>query len=33
MVVAHVDKASNRATDWPAERMALFFEAESGPGA
>ena len=28
MIVAHVDKATNRATDWPAERMALFSEAE-----
>jgi acyl-CoA thioester hydrolase len=27
MTVAHVDKQTNRATDWPAERMALFYEA------
>ncbi len=26
MTVAHVDKQTNRATDWPAERMALFYE-------
>jgi acyl-CoA thioester hydrolase len=26
MTVAHVDKETNRATDWPPERMALFFE-------
>jgi acyl-CoA thioester hydrolase len=26
MVVAYVDKGTNRATDWPAETMALFFE-------
>jgi acyl-CoA thioester hydrolase len=26
MTVAHVDKASNRATDWPPELMALFFQ-------
>lgn len=26
MIVAHVDKETNRATDWPPERMALFFE-------
>jgi acyl-CoA thioester hydrolase len=26
MVVAFVDKGSNRATDWPAETMALFYE-------
>lgn len=26
MKVAHVDKASNRATDWPPEVAALFFE-------
>ena len=26
MVVAHVDKASGRASDWPAERQELFFE-------
>ena len=25
MTVAHVDKETNRATDWPPERMALFF--------
>jgi acyl-CoA thioester hydrolase len=28
MTVAHVDKATNRATNWPADIMALFFEAE-----
>lgn len=26
MVVAHVDKETNRACDWPADRVALFFE-------
>jgi acyl-CoA thioester hydrolase len=26
MTVAHVDKATNRATDWPDDRKALFFE-------
>lgn len=26
MTVAHVDKATNRATDWPPDRMALFYE-------
>lgn len=26
MTVAHVDKETNRATDWPPELMALFFE-------
>jgi acyl-CoA thioester hydrolase len=26
MIVAYVDKNTNRATDWPAETMALFFE-------
>jgi acyl-CoA thioester hydrolase len=25
MTVAHVDKATSRATDWPPDRMALFF--------
>ena len=25
MIVAHVDRASRRATDWPPERMAPFF--------
>jgi acyl-CoA thioester hydrolase len=29
MVVAHVDKATNRATDWPPDLMALFFEKEA----
>jgi acyl-CoA thioester hydrolase len=29
MTVAHVDKETNRATDWPPDLMALFF----GPGA
>jgi acyl-CoA thioester hydrolase len=28
MTVAHVDKKTNRATDWPPELMALFFEKE-----
>jgi len=28
MIVAYVDKSTNRATDWPADTMALFFEAE-----
>jgi acyl-CoA thioester hydrolase len=28
MTVAYVDKDSNRATDWPADLMALFFEKE-----
>jgi acyl-CoA thioester hydrolase len=27
MIVAHVDKATNRASDWPSERQDLFFEA------
>jgi acyl-CoA thioester hydrolase len=26
MIVAHVDKSTNRATDWPPEDMAPFFE-------
>ena len=26
MIVAHVDKQTNRATDWPPELVALFFE-------
>jgi acyl-CoA thioester hydrolase len=26
MTVAYVDRASNRATDWPADVVALFFE-------
>jgi acyl-CoA thioester hydrolase len=30
MTVAHVDKQTNRATDWPADRMALFFETDTG---
>jgi len=29
MTVAHVDKATNRATDWPPERAELFFEREA----
>jgi acyl-CoA thioester hydrolase len=29
MTVAHVDKQSNRATDWPPELMAVFFETEA----
>jgi acyl-CoA thioester hydrolase len=28
MVVAYVDKSTNRATDWPADTMALFFKAQ-----
>jgi acyl-CoA thioester hydrolase len=28
MTVAHVDRVSNRATDWPGEITALFFEAD-----
>jgi acyl-CoA thioester hydrolase len=28
MTVAHVDKETRRATPWPAERMALFFEGD-----
>ncbi len=32
MIVACVDKKTNRATDWPGDAMALFYEAErSGP--
>ena len=26
MTVAHVDRATNRASDWPADLAALFFE-------
>jgi acyl-CoA thioester hydrolase len=26
MIVAYVDKSTNRATDWPANTIALFFE-------
>jgi acyl-CoA thioester hydrolase len=29
MTVAHVDKQTNRATDWPPERMAIFYEKEA----
>jgi len=29
MTVAYVDKATNHATDWPADMMALFSEAET----
>ena len=29
MTVAHVDKQTNRATDWPPERAALFFDKET----
>ncbi len=29
MVVAYVDKSTNRAADWPAETMELFFEKET----
>ena len=30
MTVACVDKETNRATDWPAERQAVFFGEEAG---
>ena len=26
MIVAYIDKSSNRAVDWPVDIMALFFE-------
>ena len=29
MTVAHVDKVTNRATDWPPDLMVLFFEKET----
>ena len=29
MTVAHVDKKTNRATDWPPDLMALFFKIET----
>jgi acyl-CoA thioester hydrolase len=29
MTVAHVDKATNRASEWPVERMALFYEKDT----
>jgi acyl-CoA thioester hydrolase len=29
MTVAHVDKATRRATPWPPDRMTLFFEGEA----
>ena len=29
MTVAHVDKQTNRATDWPPDMTALFFEKET----
>jgi acyl-CoA thioester hydrolase len=29
MTVAHVDKKTNRATDWPPDLMALFFKEET----
>ncbi len=29
MIVAYVDKSTNRAIDWPADPMALFFEEET----
>lgn len=29
MTVAHVDKQTNRATDWPPDRMAMFFEKDA----
>ena len=28
MTVAYVDKQTNRATDWPPERMAMFYDKE-----
>jgi acyl-CoA thioester hydrolase len=30
MTVAYVDKNTNRAMDWPADTMELFFEKETG---
>lgn len=32
MTVAHVDKASSRASEWPADLQALFFEGEVTTG-
>ena len=29
MIVAYVDKSTNRAIDWPSDTMALFFEDET----
>ena len=29
MIVAHVDRETRRATDWPPEQVALFYEKES----
>jgi acyl-CoA thioester hydrolase len=29
MTVAHVDRQTNRATDWPPDLMALFFEKQT----
>ncbi len=29
MIVAYVDKSTNRATDWPTDTMALFFEKDA----
>jgi len=29
MTVAHVDKETGRATDWPHDLMTLFFEKET----
>ena len=29
MAAAHVDKQTNRATDWPPDLMALFVEADA----
>jgi acyl-CoA thioester hydrolase len=29
MTVAHVDKQTSRATDWPPDLVALFFEKEA----
>jgi acyl-CoA thioester hydrolase len=31
MTVAHVDKQTNRATDWPEDLRALFFERDPSP--
>lgn len=29
MIVAHVDRATSRASDWPVERMAMFYEKDA----
>lgn len=31
MIVAYVDKATNRAADWPVDVMALFFKEQTKP--